>query len=173
VMLLLWRWVGLPQPWQVLTITLAGVGMAVLLVEAGYTDGPFAHADGLASAIEYLLQGHLLGEGLGAAGNYTVADSDVGAESGLGNGLAQVGIAAFLPLLWVRAIALDLRATAWRRRDPAGLWLGTWLLFWFLTYLLSASSLGVGGNALGFAVLALYLHPAWAPAAGAPTGPSR
>jgi hypothetical protein len=30
-----------------------------------------------------------------------------------------------------------------------------------LTYLLSASSLGVGGNALGFSVLALYLHPAW------------
>jgi hypothetical protein len=28
-----------------------------------------------------------------------------------------------------------------------------------LTYLFSASSLGVGGNALGFAALALYLHP--------------
>jgi hypothetical protein len=46
------------------------------------------------------------------------------------------------------------------RRDPGGPWLAAWLLFWTLTYLFSASSLAVGGNSLGFALVALYLHPA-------------
>lgn len=172
-LLLLWRWVGLPQPRQVFLLAAAGIAAALLLSDAGYTEGAFAHFAGLASATEYLLDGHLLGDGLGAAGNYALADTDVGTESGLGNGIAQVGLAALLPLLWVRAIALEAWRTAMVRRDPGGPWIAAWLLLWFLTYLLSASSLGVGGNALGFAVLALYLHPAWQ-SPGAHTGrPSR
>ncbi len=161
LVLMLWWLFGRPRPWQVLWLTFAGIGAALVLEHLGYSDGPFAHADGLASAARYMAEGHLLGEGLGAAGNYTYADTDVGAESGLGNGLVQVGLAALLPLVWVRAIALDAQRVATLRRDPGGPWLATWLLFWLLTYLLSASSLGVGGNALGFATLALYLHPAW------------
>ena len=51
-------------------------------------------------------------------------------------------------------------ATAVARRDPGGPWLAGWLLFWLISYLLSASSLGVGGNALGFMALVLYIHPA-------------
>lgn len=160
-LLLLWRWLGVPQPRQVFLLSGLGIALALVLADAGYTEGAFAHLAGLASATEYLLEGHLLGEGLGAAGNYTLADSDVGTESGLGNGIAQVGLVALLPLLWVRAIALAAWQTSVARRDPGGPWIAAWLLLWFLTYLLSASSLGVGGNALGFAVLALYLHPAW------------
>lgn len=167
-LLLLWRWLGVPQPRQVFLLSLAGIALALLAADAGYTEGAFSHLAGLASAARHLADGHLLGEGLGAAGNYGVADTDVGAESGLGNGIAQVGLAALLPLLWVRAIAVELQRTALRRRDPGGPWLAAWLLFWFLTYLLSASSLGVGGNALGFALLALYLHPAWDEPSGGP-----
>jgi hypothetical protein len=160
-LLLAWRWLGVPQPRQVFLLSAVGIAVAVALGEAGYTEGAFSHMAGLASSVEYLLEGHLLGEGLGAAGNYAFADTDVGTESGLGNGIAQVGLAALLPLLWVRAIALEMWRTSTLRRDPGGPWIAAWLLLWFLTYLLSASSLGVGGNALGFAVLALYLHPAW------------
>lgn len=160
-MLVLLRVFGLPQPRQVFLLALLSVGAAVALSDADWAHGAFAHAVGLASAVDYLLEGNLLGEGIGAAGNYSAIDTDVGAESGLGNGIAQVGLAALLPLLWVRAIALDVRCSARARRDPGGEWLGAWLLLWFLTYLLSASSLGVGGNAIGFTMLALYLHPAW------------
>jgi hypothetical protein len=160
-LLLLWRWLGVPQPRQVFLLSAVGISAALLLAEAGYTEGAFAHMAGLVSATEYLLDGHLFGEGLGAAGNYALADTDVGTESGLGNGIAQIGLAALLPLLWVRSIAIDAWRTSVMRRDPGGPWIAAWLLLWFLTYLLSASSLGVGGNALGFTVLALYLHPAW------------
>jgi hypothetical protein len=160
-LLLAWRWFGVPQPRQVFLLSAAGIAVALALGEAGYSEGAFSHMAGLASAVEYLLDGHLLGEGLGAAGNYALGDTDVGTESGLGNGIAQVGLAALLPLLWVRSIAQEAWQAAARRRDPGGPWIAAWLLLWFLTYLLSASSLGVGGNALGFAVLAIYLHPAW------------
>jgi hypothetical protein len=159
-LLLAWRWLGLPQPRQVFLLALAGIALALALDEAGHNEGAFEHAAGLASAAQALWRGELLGLGLGAAGNYADADTDVGSESGLGNGIAQIGLAAFLPLLWVRAIAHEVTATARARRDPGGPWIAAWLLLWFLTYLLSASSLGVGGNALGFALLALTLHPA-------------
>lgn len=161
-LLLTWRWFGLPQPRQVFLLAAVGIAAALALGEAGYTEGAFSHAAGLVTAVQYLLDGNLLGEGLGAAGNYAGAvDTDVGDESGLGNGIAQVGLAALLPLLWVRAIAVAAWETSITRRDPGGPWIAAWLLLWFLTYLLSASSLGVGGNALGFSVLALYLHPGW------------
>lgn len=161
LLLILWRVFGLPQPRQVFLLSAIGIAGAILLGDAGFTDGAFSHLAGLASAARYLFDGNLLGEGLGAAGNYSIVDTDVGTESGLGNGIAQIGLAAFLPLLWVRAIAIEVWQTSLLRRDAGGPWIGAWLLFWFLTYLLSASSLGVGGNALGFAMLALYLHPAW------------
>jgi hypothetical protein len=160
-LLVLWRVFGVPQPRQVFLLSAVGIAVAVALGEAGFSEGAFSHMAGLASAAHFLAEGNLLGQGLGAAGNYGVIDSDVGAESGLGNGIAQVGVAALLPLLWVRAIAIEAWHTALQRRDPGGPWIAAWLLFWFLTYLLSASSLGVGGNAMGFAALALYLHPAW------------
>ncbi len=166
-LLIAWRWFGVPQPRQVFALSALGIAASLALGEAGYTEGAFSHMAGLATAVEYLLDGHLLGEGLGAAGNYAVADTDVGTESGLGNGIAQVGLAALLPLLWVRAIAIEAWQCSVARRDPGGPWIAAWLLLWFLTYLLSASSLGVGGNALGFAVLALYLHPAWQTRRGA------
>jgi len=161
LILLLWRVVGVPKPWQVLPLTLVGIACALGLAEMGYVEGPFAHVDGLASAARYLIEGNFFGEGLGAAGNYTVSDTDVGAESGLGNGIAQVGLAALLPFFWISAIARDARVVAMERSDPGGEWIAAWLMFWLFTFLLSASSLGVGGNALGFATLALYLHPAW------------
>jgi len=159
--LLAWRLLGVPSPRQALLCALLLVAAAWGLSRLGWGAGAAAlHVDGLLSALHYLSEGHLAGEGLGAAGNYTDSDSEIGAESGLGNVIAQVGVAALLPLFWVGALAREVMATAVARRDPGGPWLAGWLLFWLISYLLSASSLGVGGNALGFMALVLYIHPA-------------
>lgn len=155
-----WRFLGLPSPRHALALALVTCAAAWALAQLGAGSGALLHVEGLVSALRHLAEGHLIGDGLGEGGNYSEADSEVGAESGFGNAVAQVGIAALLPLLWVGALARDVLATAAARRDPGGPWLAGWLLFWLVSYLLSASSLGVGGNALGFALLALYLHPA-------------
>jgi len=157
--LLAWRWLGLPSPRQVVAITLAAVAAALALSSLGLVDGPFAHLAGVDNALRYLLRGQLLGEGIGEAGNYTNGDTELGAESGLGNAIAQAGLAAFLPVFWLRAIGRETLQLAAATADPGGPWLAMWTLFWVLSYVFSASSQGVGGNALGFLVLALYLHP--------------
>ncbi len=155
----LWRLLGVPSPRQLLALAAAGCAGA-LAVASSQLDGTLAHVAGLATALQQLAQGDWLGQGIGSAGNYNNDGAEVGDESGLGNAIAQVGLAGLLPLLWVAAMARDVLATAAARRDPGGPWLAAWLLFWMLSFLFSASSLGVGGNALGFAALALYLHPA-------------
>jgi hypothetical protein len=162
VMLLLWRSVGLPSPRHLLAMAAVGCVLA-WLAAAVQLEGQLVHVGGLTTALQHLLGGNWLGEGLGGAGNYTNDAIEVGDESGLGNAIAQVGLAAVLPLLWVAAIARDVLAAGVQRRDPGAPWLAAWLMFWMLTFLFSASSLGVGGNALGFAALALYLHPASTP----------
>jgi hypothetical protein len=125
----------------------------------GYDDGAFSHLAGVTTALSHLLDGHWLGEGIGEVGNASNDTSDLGAESGLGNAIGQIGLLGFLPLLWLGAIARQTLAQARASHDPGGPWLASWVMFWIATYVLSASSQGVGGNALGFLALALYLHP--------------
>lgn len=172
VMLLLWRSIGVPAPGQLLAMALVGCGLA-WSVTALQLEGPWVHVGGLTSALQHLVAGAWLGEGVGSAGNYTNDAVEIGDESGLGNAIAQVGLAAVLPLLWVAAAARDVLATGQLRRDPGAPWLAAWLMFWMLSFLFSASSLGVGGNALGFMALALYLHPASAPLRLAPPASGR
>lgn len=159
ILLLAWRVLGMPSPRHLLLLVLVSCAAALAAAEL-HLEGPLAHVDGLITALHYLAQGHWLGEGIGAAGNYSDMGAEIGEESGLGNVIGQVGIAAVFSLLWLRALARDVLAAAAARRDPGGPWIAAWLLFWTVTYVFSASSLGVGGNALGFMVLALYLHPA-------------
>jgi hypothetical protein len=162
LMLLCWRWVGVPAPRHFVALVLAGCGVA-LLANPLRLEGPLEHVAGLASALREMAAGNWLGHGVGAAGNLADVELDTGAESGLGNVIAQVGVLALLSLCWLRALVLDVLAAAAARRDPGGVWVAAWLMFWTLTYLFSASSLGVGGNALGFMAIALYLHPASRP----------
>ncbi len=157
VLLAAWRVLGVPSPRHVSLIVVAALAVSLALTGRGLVDGPFEHVAGVDSALRYLLEGNLIGEGVGQAGNYAHVDNDIGAESGLGNGIVQVGLAALLPLLWLRAIAVEVLQAAEARGDPGGPWIASWVLFWVVAYVFSASSQGVGGNALGFAVLALYL----------------
>jgi hypothetical protein len=162
LMLLGWRAVGFPAPRHLVLVLLAGCALALAAARLSL-EGPLEHIEGLATALQTLLAGQWRGEGIGAAGNLSDLGSEVGEESGLGNVIGQVGVVAGLSLLWLRALMRDTLAAAAARRDPGGPWLASWLLFWGVTYLFSASSLGVGGNALGFIALALYLHPASGP----------
>lgn len=162
-LLLMWRALGWPGPAHVASLTLVAALSAAYAVAAGLRDGPFEHIEGLVTGLRFLTEGRWLGIGIGEAGNYANADTDIGAESGLGNALAQVGVVAFMLLAWVRTLAQEALARSAVDADPGGPWIASWLLFWLVSFLFSASSLGVGGNALGFALLALYLHPNRAP----------
>ena len=159
LMLLGWRFLGIPSPRHAVLLALAGCAGA-LLAARWRLEGALAHIEGLATALHYLFDGNWLGEGIGAAGNYTLSGADFGEESGLGNVIGQVGVVAALSLLWVATLGSDVLRAARARADAGGPWLAAWLLFWMGTYLYSASSLGVSGNALGFLWLGLYLHPA-------------
>jgi hypothetical protein len=158
-LLLAWRTLGVPAPRHVLALAALAVAAAVVVASTGLTEGPFSHLAGVLTALQHLVQGHWLGEGIGEVGNYTNDTTDLGAESGLGNAIAQTGWVALLPLAWLRALAHQTLARAAASRDPGGPWLASWALFWAASYVFSASSQGVGGNALGFLALALYLHP--------------
>jgi hypothetical protein len=158
LLLAAWRTLGFPSPRH--TMALAGVGCVAALVAMRWQlEGALAHIEGLATGLQHLFAGHWLGEGLGGAGNLTLSGADFGEESGLGNVIAQVGAVAVISLFWIANLARDVLRAGIARADAGAPWLAAWLLFWMSTYLYSASSLGVGGNALGFLWLALYLHP--------------
>lgn len=160
VMMLLYVYFRIPSPRWIFTLTFAASGFALLVHSVGLTLGKFEHIAGLATAIHHVASGHLLGEGIGNAGNYAALGSDmeIGAESGLGNLLAQVGLAAVIYLFWIQSIAVDVLKRTRERRDRAGIYFASMVLGWFISFLFSASSLGIGGNALIFLALSLYLH---------------
>jgi hypothetical protein len=151
---------GIPSPRRIFSLTIAGIAIALAAQAAGLSEGKFAHIAGLATSVQYLFEGNLLGAGLGNAGNYASegADLDIGAESGLGNLFAQVGVVALIYIAWIQALATDLLKRARERHDLGGRYVAAIILGWFVSFLFSASSLGVGGNALTFMVAGLYLH---------------
>lgn len=154
-----------PSPRWILTLTIIGGGFALWAQSVGLTWGKFEHVGGLASAISHVASGHYLGEGIGNAGiTENIWEVEIGAESGLGHLMAQVGLVALIYLLWIQSIAADVIRRARERRDPSGIYLASMVLGWFISFLFSASSLGIGGNALVFLALSLYLHKNYADA---------
>lgn len=150
----------IPSPRWIFTLTIIGGGVALWAQSVGLTVGKFEHLAGLATAINHVASGHLFGEGIGNAGNYAALDTgtEIGMESGLGNLLAQIGLAALIYLFWIQSIAADVIRRAIERRDRTGVFFASMVLGWFISFLFSASSLGIGGNALVFLALSLYLH---------------
>ncbi len=151
---------GIPSPRRLLSLTVAGCAIALAAQSLDLTEGMFAHVGGLATAINHVVKGNLLGDGLGNAGNYAAEGSDlgIGAESGLGNLLAQVGIVALLYVIWIQQLATDVLKSARKRQDRSGVFFAAMVLGWYVSFLFSASSLGIGGNALTFMAVSLYLH---------------
>lgn len=139
--------------------TAAFYGLSVGSTVAGLTIGMFAHITGLHSGVLVIADAPL-GLGVGAAGNYAFDDVEamsLGAESGLGNVLAQVGIAGILMPLMIYVTLANLA----RKYHTNGSFVFraafTALLNWYLVFLFSASSLGVGGNLLTFILCGLAL----------------
>lgn len=149
-----------PSPRWIFTLTVIGCGFALWVQSIGLTIGMFEHIAGLATAVDHVTSGHFFGEGIGNAGNYAAEGSDleIGSESGLGNLLAQVGMAALIYIFWIQSLAADVIRRARERRDKTGVYFASMVLGWFISFLFSASSLGIGGNALLFLALSLYLH---------------
>lgn len=160
VVMVLYVYFRIPSPRWILTLTIIGGGLALWVHSIGLTVGKFEHVAGLATAIHHVTSGNLLGEGIGNAGNYAAlaSDREIGAESGLGSLLGQVGLAALIYLFWIQSIAVDVIKRARERRDRTGVYFASMVLGWFISFLFSASSLGIGGNALVFLALSLYLH---------------
>lgn len=148
----------IPPARRLFLLTLVGGLLALLAQGAGLTEGKFAHVEGLATALVHVVTDSPLGEGLANAGNYAAegADLEIGAESGLGNMLAQIGLISFVFVGWVQSIGkvLEQRSV----RDRSALFMTCVLLGWYVSFLFSASSLGIGGNALIFLAFALVLH---------------
>lgn len=153
---------GIPSSRWLIGISIAACGVAALARAAGYIEGPFAHVAGLATAFEYLLQGRVLGDGLGMAGNYATdladVNPEVGAESGLGNILAQCGLLAFFFVAWIQVLVVSVVRSSNESGRAWGRYLAWVILGWFVSFLFSASSLGIGGNSLVFLAAALFLH---------------
>lgn len=148
----------LPPARRLFSLTLVGGALALLALAAGLTEGKFAHVEGLATALLHVAIESPLGEGLANAGNYAAegGELEVGAESGLGNMLAQIGLCSFIFVAWIQAIgkALEMRS----KGDRVAVSMACVLLGWYASFLFSASSLGIGGNALIFLSCALVLH---------------
>lgn len=149
-----------PSPRWIFSLTITGAISAFWAQSVGFTEGKFEHIVGLATAIRHVRSGYIFGEGLGNAGNYAALGSDmeVGAESGLGNLIAQIGLASLVYLFWIQSLAKDVIRRSSERGDRIGVYFASMLLGWFISFMLSASSLGIGGNALVFLALGLYLH---------------
>ena len=65
---------------------------------------------------------------------------------------------AFLYIIWIQQLATDILQSAREKRDRSGVFFAAMILSWYVSFLFSASSLGIGGNALTFMAVSLYLH---------------
>jgi hypothetical protein len=125
----------------------------------GLSQGAFAHLSGIVSLTELYTNKMVLGHGIGAAGNYTDVDSDItaGAESGLGNIVAQLGIGA-IAYLWAFSFLYARLLDRWNRYGKTEYLAGIMMLIsWVVSFFLSASSLGESGNAFFFIFIGCIL----------------
>jgi hypothetical protein len=112
-------------------------------------EGAGKHFDGLQSGLERMVD-KPLGDGLGAAGNWSDAP-EAGGESGVGVIAAQLGVTGFLlyAAFFITTV-LGLIVVAWRRTGPMGdvaLVLAGAMLGLFLMSFVSESASGLLGNA--------------------------
>lgn len=133
------------------------VGVIALDIDAG----ALAHLKGISSLVQIVMQNKWLGLGLGAGGNYSDTDLDtaeIGAESGFGNIAAQLGLMALIYVFLLNNIYVTLLECYQRTRELKYSAAIAALVCWTLSFFLSASSLGLSGNAFVFILIGSVLH---------------
>ena len=134
--------------------------LSFVVMAYGVQSGALNHIRGLLSIYQLVSHKAVMGFGLGAAGNYAInysEENSIGAESGLGNVVAQMGIGGFA-YLWVFSRIYRKLWRGWHdtRQDEylVGIMM---LLTWVISFFLSASSLGLSGNAFVFIYIGCVL----------------
>ena len=130
--------------------------VAYFLVNIGLNTGPFSHVAGMYTSIEEIVKGKILGIGFGVAGNY--GELDVGAESGFGSMLGNIGVFAFLYLIIIFSILRQLEKIY--RKTNYYLYKSVYvsLFAWTAVMLYSESAFGITGNAIIFLLAGLLLN---------------
>jgi hypothetical protein len=135
---------------------LISVAILALQIESG----AFAHLKGVVSLLDIFSEGKIFGFGLGGAGNYTAADSeagDLGSESGVGNLVAQLGLGALVYLAFFQVIFSQLVLAYQKYQSRVILAAVCCFISWVMSFMLSASSLGLSGNAMFFIFIGCVL----------------
>jgi hypothetical protein len=141
----------------ILACIAASTAVMLLDIDAG----ALAHLKGISSLIQIVMQDKWLGLGLGAGGNYADSElesADIGAESGFGNIAAQLGLMSLVYVFLLNSLYTGLLARYRRTGDPKYAAAIATLLCWTLSFFLSASSLGLSGNAFIFMLIGSVLQ---------------
>jgi hypothetical protein len=149
--------ISCPQILRLVSPNRMAIGLFTIsyaLVGLDWSSGAISHLKGFVSAADSFIEGNWLGHGLGVAGNYTAINVDaigVGEESGLGNLAAQIGlgIIPYLVLFTLIYQSLENR-TGSPNLQIFSVVAKVSLLAWIFSFYLSASALGLSGNAMIF-----------------------
>jgi len=159
------------RPGLFLGFVSACIVVSATVIALGIDAGALAHLKGISSLVEIVMQNKWLGLGLGAGGNYADAElesAEIGAESGFGNIAAQLGLMSIVYILILNCLYISLLSRYQRTRQPIYAAAIAGLICWTLSFFLSASSLGLSGNAFIFILIGAVLHRRVEPGVQAP-----
>lgn len=144
-----------------LSFVIICIVISVSVITLDIDAGALAHLKGISSLVEIVMQKKWLGLGLGGGGNYAdpeLETSEIGAESGFGNIVAQLGLMALIYIFVLNTLYVTLLNGYRRTKDPSYAAAIAALLCWTLSFFLSASSLGLSGNAFVFILIGSVLR---------------
>lgn len=163
------------RPWFFLGFIFSCIAVSATVIALDLEAGALAHLKGISSLVEIVLQNKWLGLGLGAGGNYADSDlenAEIGTESGFGNIAAQLGLMSVIYILILNCLYTNLLCRYGRTRHPVYAAAIACLTCWTLSFFLSASSLGLSGNAFIFILIGAVLHRKEAPSTVESIGPT-
>ena len=122
---------------------------AIAIMALSIQSGALAHLQGIVSLSKVFINQKYFGYGLGSAGNYSSDTNapDIGGESGIGNITAQIGIGVVVYLAFFVFLYRELHCK-WSKTGRKEYFAGILMLItWIASFFMSASSLGLSGNA--------------------------
>jgi hypothetical protein len=138
---------------QIYLLMFAGMFFVAFIIDKlDLSHGALAHIIGYYTGMDSLLSGNIFGFGVGKAGNYS-SNQAIGAESGLGGMLAQIGIATFFFIAFfyklLRCIEYD------EKKNHCVIML---IISWIFIFIFSESAFGISGNILFWAYPGIYFN---------------